>query len=87
MTPREALASLLAVPYWVAVLVGGTVIGGSTAAATGLHGWAENAIGCAVGGTISAVAMAAQRRSLDALAGWVWARVEILAREWKELQR
>lgn len=85
MTPRQALASLLAVPYWAAVWLLGTIGGRATAVAAGLHGWVETAVGCGVALAIGTAGLVTQRPLLSRAAGWAWARVEILAAAWREL--
>lgn len=77
MTVREALRGLLAVPYWViTALFDGAV-------APAFPGW-WCYVACVVIGLASA---AVQPPLLGWCASWAWARVEILASAWKELQR
>lgn len=87
VTPREALASLLAVPYWALALLLGGIAAQVATGACGVHGWAATGAGIGAGLVVGAAAGLAQGRILGALAGWVWARVEILAQEWRELSR
>lgn len=75
MTPREALRSLLAVPYWVVSLLFGAVV------ASAFPDW-WSYVACAVVGLTAGVM---QQMLLRCCAGWMWARVEILASAWREL--
>lgn len=87
MTPREALASLLAVPYWVLAMSLASVGGGDVVAASRLHGWAEAGLVTVLGVAYGVGLAFAQGPLLDRAAGWVWARVEALAAAWRELTR
>lgn len=77
--PRESLAALLAIPYWVVAAVLGGQVAGVAVLALGLHGWVGLGVALATGVILGVPVAAAEDRLLGRLADYVWGHVEVVA--------